>query len=211
MIRSRFSLNSFLLIVVIFSALFLFVTVILYDMSDRSITNAQYEIEDTGLYVQYTTFKPSGIYAGDDYYSGLLAEGYFGYDWGAAVCGDTLYCNEYHMTRLGFMTSDLVRIDLTTFTKETVLENTMLRGRCADGSLLCFEGVVMPNWFPETDPLYRLYAAADPELRMEEGSAVVCLLDPATGETVYEVRDDRALTDERENYYLKHTAEEVAG
>lgn len=200
--KTTFTLNSFMLIIVLFSTLFLFVTVDLYNMSDRSISNSSYPIGDTGYYVQYTTLRPSGIYAGESIFSGLVLEGYYGYDWGAAVCDSVLYCNEYHTTDLGFMTCDLVRIDLDTFAKKTVIGNAMLRGRCADGSLLCYEGVVIPDWFPETNPLYRLYAASDPELRMEEGSAIVCVLDPDSGAMLFRERDDAALTDEREASYL---------
>ena len=200
--KTRFTLNSFIFIIMLFSALYLFITVDLYDMSDRSVTRANYPIGDTGYYVRYSSRDESGISLGDDLYSPVILGGYFGYDWGAAICGDWLYCNEYKNTRLGFTSSDLVRIRLSDMTKEVIAENAMLRGRCSDGSLLCYEGVVTANWFPQTNPLYSLYAASDGRLGSGEG-AFVHVLDPSGEKDLELGYDPGALSDEREAYYLE--------
>ncbi len=209
--RSRFQMNDFLLVLILAAALYLFITVGLTKMADRWIYNETYELEDTGLYIRYTKLMKSGIFDGERTDSKLLLEGDFGHDWGAALEGDILYCNEYHETTMGFMTSDLVRIDLKTFTKEVLLTDTMLRGRCTSGELVCYEGVLMPNWFVDTNPLAKFYSLPSHKPGYEGSSAMVRLIDPQTGETLYQKFDESALTDAGAARYLNASAKEIMG
>ena len=64
---------------------------------------------------------------------------------------------------------------------------------------------------PDTNPLCQLYAMTDGDLHPEGKGATVLFLDPDTGEAVYSVWDDEALTDSFEDRYLSRTLEEVMG
>ena len=210
--RTKFSMNAFLLIILLASGLYLFVSVVVYDMAAMNFRNDSYQLEDTGYYVRYITQRTddrSGIYDGDHEWSKKLISGNFGYDWGAAVADDVLYCNEYHTTRMGFLTCDVVKIDLNTFEKEVLYKDTMMKGRCKSGELVCMGEIVGANWFPASNPLYKLYISSNDEMQAENDSAVVRIIDPASGKTVWEKRDDRALTSEREEYYLSSELSEV--
>ena len=109
------------------------------------------------------------------------------------------------------MTSDLVRIDLDTLEKETVSKNTLLRGKCASGELVCFEGYVDMTWFPETNSLRQLMREADRDVQPEPQGTIVVFLDPDTGAEEYRVTDPEALTDESAEKYLSTALEEVKG
>ena len=205
-------MNAFLLVVLLASALYLFITVVLYDMATLNFRNERYQIEGTDYFVRYFVQKNddrSGIYDGEYEWSNKLIAGSFGYDWGAAIAGDEYYCNEYHTTRLGFLTCDVVKINLNTFEKEIIYKNTMLKGRCKSGELVCMGETVGANWFPKTNSFYKLYALSLNELHAESESAIVRIIDPESGKTVWEKRDDLALTSEREEFYLSSELSEV--
>ncbi len=208
---TKFSMNAFLLVVIIISAIFLFFTVKVVDLSDRSAYNDYYPIEGTDLFVLYSSLVPSGIYEGDRVTGTLCAEGNFGYDWGAALEDDSLYLNEYTDTDLGVMLCRVVRVDTNTFEKQVLWKDSVLRGRCASGELVCLRGSFMPTSFPKTNSLCRLYAASAPAIDPQSDSAEVLFLDPATGDVLYRVRDDEALTDGFEERYLDRTLQEVMG
>lgn len=210
--QPKFSMNAFLLIVILASALYLFVSTSIYDMARPFSQNDVYEIEGTEYVVKYRmqrTTDESGIYEGPESWSKLLVPGSFGYDWGAAAVGDFLYCNEYHKTKLGFMTSDLVKIDLNTLEKTVLYTDTMMIGRCASGELVCMGEMVPANWLPKTNELYRLYAASKPKMRTESDGAMVRFYDPEKDTLALELWDDAALTDAREEYYLSAELSEV--
>ncbi len=207
-------MNAFLFILLLASALYFFVSVTVYDMAALGFRNDWHPIEGTDLYIRdfvKKTKDESGIYDGDQEWSAKLVPGDFGYDWGAHAEGDTLYINEYHSTRFGFLLCDLVRIDLKTYEKETVYRNTMMTGLSRSGELVCMGETVGANWFPGTNPLYRLYSMTAGGLMQDEGSAVVRMIDPVSGKTVFEKRDENALSAERQEYYLASTLEEVMG
>ncbi len=208
---TRFTVNALLLVAAVFSAILLYFSVRVVDVSYHEAINAYYPIEGTELGVRYSNLKPDGIYRGGQSSDDLVLAGTFGSDWGAAAVGDRLYVNEYTFTDLGVMLCRLDLVDLTTGEKQVLLRDTILRGRCASGELVCLSGYLMPSDFPATNPLCRLYAMSSPSIRPEGNSALVLFLDPATGETVWSVRDDEALTDVFESRYLDRTLKEVAG
>ena len=109
---------------------------------------------------------------------------------------------------MGVMHSDLVCVDLATKQKETLFTDAILRGRCASGELVCVRGVFLPANKPESNILCSFYALTAPA--MNDGAEVL-FLDPATGEIVYRVKDDGAMTDAFEARYLLRTLEEVRG
>ena len=60
----KFSFNAFLLVVLIFTALTLFITVIISHMADRTPVNDFYPIDGTEYMVHYSNLEPDGIYSG---------------------------------------------------------------------------------------------------------------------------------------------------
>jgi len=208
---TKFTTNALVLVVAIFSAILFLFSIKVVDLSDRTAVNDYYPIEGTDLAVRYSSLSPNGLYQGGQTTGTLVLEGTFGHDWGAAVEGNSLYLNEYTSTDVGVMLCQLVRLDLTTHEKELLRRDTILRGRCASGELVCLGGYLIPVDFPATNSLCRLYAMSSPEIRPEEAGAVVLYLSPDTGEVLWSVRDDRAQEDDFESRYLQRTLQEVMG
>ena len=208
---TKFTMNAFLLVVIILSAVFFFFTVKVVALSDHSAINDFYPVEGTGLAVRYSSLVPNGIYEGDKANGILRLEGDFGYDWGIALQGNSLFVNEYSTTSLGIMLCNVVKVDTSSFEKQLLWRNAILRGRCASGELVCVRGCMMPVNFPQTNSLCRLYALSDPQLDPAGGSAEVLFLDPETGAVLYRVSDADALTGDFEALYLARTLREVMG
>ncbi|MBR1758547.1 MAG: hypothetical protein IJ744_07470 [Lachnospiraceae bacterium] len=205
----KFTFNAFIFIVILFSALYFFANVSLFNLLVPPAINDTHEIENSDYVVRYNTIIPSGIYDGSDSWSHLMIEGEFGYNWGMVAKEDALYCNEYHTTTFAYMTTDLVRIDLKTFEKTIVRKDAMLVGETTSGELIYLDGCVMANWFPATNPLYRLYGAANRSLLKGENGAMVCFYNTGDANVVYQVEDLNALTDARQAYYRSHSLAEV--
>ena len=206
--KSKFSVNALLLLVIIFSAIIFFVTIKLVDLAYHPARNDYYHIEGTDCSVRYSSLLPDGIYTGDQITGTLRVEGRFGYDWGAAAAGDRLYINEYVSTDLGLMLCNLVRVDLETWEKETLLRDTVLQGTCASGELVCVGKSVMPAGHPGTNALARLYAMSEGTDPSADG-ALILYLDPESGEIVWSVADTEGVTEDFEAKYLARTLEEV--
>ena len=202
----KLSVNALLLILLIFGGFTFFITLFIVRMADRSGVNTFNPVEGTDYAIRYSSLEPNGLYQGNEVVNSLVVKGNFGFDWGAALEGERLYLNEYNTSNVGVMHSDLVRVDLTTKRKETLLTDAILRGKCASGELVCVRGVLLPANEPESNILCKFYALAAPGLR---GGAEVLFLDPTTGEIVYSVRDDGAMTEAFEARYLQRTLEEV--
>ncbi len=207
--NTKFTMNSLIIVVIIFTAIGLFFTIKLVNMADRLPINEYYPIEDTDLAIKYSSLDPNGIYRGSENTGELVIEGTFGYDWGSYLEGDKLYVNEYTSTDLGFLLCDLVRIDINTLEKETLLKDAILRGRCASGELVCLSGFIMPSSFPETNSILKLYGMSSREIASNSKSAIVNYIDPADGRILYSVRDDEANTDSFDEKYLNTSLEEV--
>ncbi len=208
---TKFTMNALLLVAIIFAAISFFFTVKLGRLADHSALNEYYPIEGTDLGVRYSSQQPSGIYRGGKNSRELLAEGTFGYDWGAAAEDGVLWLNEYSGTDLGLMHCRLVRIDTADFRKEPLSEDTVLRGRCASGELVCLRGYLLPANEPARNPLCLLYCLADGKLRPDGSGAEVIWLDPRTGEVLHSLRDPEALTEVFEEKYLRRSLSEVRG
>ncbi len=200
--RPKFSLNVLIFIIMLFSAAFLFVSVYLYDFADRSAVNEIYPLGDTGLYIRYATHIDSGLYDGDETWAQCLSRGMYGYNQGAWTDGDTLYVNEYHTTKYGFMTCDLMKIDLHTFEKKMIEKDTILLGESAGKKLLLAKGTGMPNWFSGTNCLYPLYMLASENTETLKKGPEVIYFDPATEMKTSEGCDKDIFLDERQAYYL---------
>ncbi len=208
---AKFSMNALVLILIIFTAIGFFFTVKLGKLADHSAINEYYPIEGTELGVRYASELPSGIYRGSQYSRELLAEGTFGYDWGAAAAGDALWINEYENTALGLMHCRLVRLDMEDFHRELALEDTVLRGKCASGELVCLRGCLMSVNNPGENPLCALYCLGAGDIRPDGSRAEVLWLDPDSGEILYRLRDPEAATEVFEERYLLRTLAEVRG
>ena len=202
----KLSVNALLLILLIFGGFTFFITLFIVRMADRSGVNTFNPVEGTDYAIRYSSLEPNGLYQGNEVVNSLVVKGNFGFDWGAALEGERLYLNEYKTSNMGVMHSNLVRVDLTTKQKETLLTDAILRGKCASGELVCVRGVLLPANEPESNILCKFYALTAPGLR---GGAEVLFLNPATGEIVYSVRDDEAMSNAFEARYLQRTLEEV--
>ena len=205
----KFSLNAFILVVILFSALTFFVTVKLTGMADRTPVNQFTPIEGTELSIRYSSLEENGIYSGSENVNTLLLAGNFGTDWGAAAVDAQLYLNEYRTTDLGVMLCDVVRVDTESFEKTVLLRNAILRGRCASGELVCVNGALLPANLPEQNALCRLYCCTDAGISPSAEQAAVLYLDPATGAVLGTVPDPNAMGDGFEARYLDRTRGEV--
>ncbi len=205
----KFSITVLLIVVIIISAIGLFVTVQLTEMAGYSFVNDTYPIEDTDVYVKYSPKLQNGIYDGPYSDSRLLIKGDFGYDWGAAANGDTLYINEYRTSKFGLMFCDLVKVDLVAMEKEVLFKNTVLRGRCASGELVCLSACMLPSNYPKSNSLCRLYGMTSEELNPEEDTTLVLYIDPVTSKVVYSVKSEEVLTDSFDELYISRTLGEV--
>lgn len=201
-------MNAFLLIVIIFSAIFFAFTIFLSGIADRSAINDFYKIPGTGFGIFYSNRKPNGIYEGNDVSGKLRLEGTFGHDWGIVLVGDRLYINEYSYTDMRSMLTRLVRIDLTTFEKDILSENALLRGRCSSGELVCLGNFLMPSNAPGTNPMCTLYSMSVPGMDPDHNGSVVMFIDPASGELLHRTDDPDAL-DDFEEKYLDRTLDEI--
>lgn len=208
---SRFTSHSFVLVFTIIAAIFLFFAVKLVDLADHGAVNDYYPIEGTEYAIRYSSLKTSGIYRGDKNTGTMMLEGLYGFDWGCVAEGDWLYLNEYSRSDLGFLFCRVVRVDMRSFTKEVLMENAILRGRCASGELVCLKDCLMPSTFPETNVLCALYAVSDSAIHPGDNGADVVFLDAQSAEILFTVRDDQALSDGFDARYLARTLEEVKG
>ena len=204
--RAKFSMNAFLLVVLIIAGIYFFFTVKLVDMADHRAVNDFYPVEGTDFSVRYSSRKPNGVYQGDRVNGVLRLAGDFGYDWGCAAADGALYLNEYRSTDLGLMLCDLVRVDTATFEKTLLAADTVLRGQCASGERVCLAGTMLSSDLPETNRLCRLYAMTG-----GGGECLVLFLDPASGQVVYSVREPEPLRADLEGKYLSRTLGEVMG
>ena len=164
--QAKFTMNALLVITIIFSAIGLFFTVRLYNMAGvLYITNDNYPIEGTDLFIHYGSRETDGLYQGTQASNELKVPGTFGVEWGLAATDDRLYLNEYFTTDVGLLLCDFVQIDRRTYEETTIAENTILRGRCASGELVCIGGCMLPVNAPEDNSLCKLYAMSSGQLR----------------------------------------------
>ena len=207
---SKFSVTALMIVVAVFSALTFIFTVKIVNLNNPFPVNEFYEIEGTKYGVRYSTLEPNGIYKGIKSACTLVLEGSYGSDWGLYREGDTLYVNEYVSSDMGLLFCKVVKIDLNTFEKETLLQDALLRGTCASGELVCVSGITLDSNMPAENSLCKLYAMSSNEMRPEGKSAVIYYIDPKTGEVLASFRDDEAMSDDFEARYLERTYAEVA-
>ena len=209
MSNAKFSMNALMIIVIIFSAIGLFFTVKMVNMSNRFPVNEFYAIEDTDLAVKYSSLEPNGIYRGNENNNTLVLEGSFGYEWGAIKSGDHLFLNEYRLSDLGVLFCDLVEVDLNSMEKTVLMEDTILRGQCRSGELVCIKGFIMPTDFPETNSLLKLYDAASDDISVHSNSHDIAYINTKNNETVYTAFDSDINKGDFEARWIDKTLEEV--
>lgn len=207
--NAKFNLNAFVLVVILFSSIIFFFTVNLTDLASHSAVNEYHPIEGTDAAVCYRSLEPSGIYVGDRSTGVLKLEGEFGFDWGLAREGNSIYTNEYSRTSLGLILCQVVRIDLSSFEKTVLLPNSVLRGRCASGELVCVNGAMLSACFPRSNSLCRLFSMSAPALNPVSGEAEVVYLDPADGHELCRLPEN-AYNVKFEELYLQRSLREVA-
>ena len=201
--KPKFTFNAFLLVVVIFSALYFFVTIGVTNVADRTAVNGFFPIEGTEYSVFYSSLEPDGIYSGTANDHKLVLEGTFGNDWGAFLEGDELYINEFRFTDLGFVRSSIVKVNVKTLEKETVFKNALLRGRCLSGEPVCSLDFSLPSNFPASNSL----CSFDNLLTGGGRASKTAFLDPESGEIVFTV--ENAIERKFNDLYLNRTLEEV--
>ena len=206
--QPRFTLNSLVIVVSIFTAITFFITLTVVNLADWSAVNDYFPIEGTDLGILYSDEKPSGIYRGYANSGDLMLEGEFSHDWGIVRHDDRLFLNEYRATDLGFMTSRLVRVDLDTFEEEVMIEDAALRGACRSGELVCIRTAMPPSNFPGTNAFCQLYGMTSGMLPIEEATSVI-FVDPESGEVVLTLAGDDAEAGDFEARYLDRTLEEM--
>ena len=165
MSNAKFTMNSLVIIAIIFSAILFFFTIAMVDMANPYAQNEFYPIEGTDeLAIKHSSIEPNGIYRGGENTAVLVLEGTYGKDWGTTLAGEKLYLNEYDMTTVGMIIPEIVRVDINTLEKEILYKDAMIRGRCASGEMVCLEGYVMPSNFPETNSLLKFYSMSEKDL-----------------------------------------------
>lgn len=206
--NEKLTFNGLIMALIIFSALAFFVSVKMTGMADRTAINVYSKIDGTeDLAIRYSNLEPDGIYKGSENNNELLVEGTFGYDWGCVVEGDYLYVNEYRTSDLGVLISKLVKINLKTLEKQTLYNNTVLRGKCASGELVATSDYLLPANKPETNrfcKLYNLTAASSSSER-----EMVLYINPENGEIVFSTPQSPGIKESFEERYLERTLEEV--
>ena len=207
--ESKPSMNAFMLMVLIFSAILLFATMFVSSLYDRTSVNDYYQIEGTDLAIVYSNRKENGIYEGPQQTCVLRLEGSFGHDWGIALAEPYLYVNESSYTAMGLMRCDVVRIDLETFEKDVLFRDAVLRGRCRSGELVCVTDFLMPSNFPETNSMCDLYAMTEGGAQPGGGGSEVLFLDPATSEVIGGVPFADETDEQFDETYLEPSLEEV--
>lgn len=206
--NNKMSFNMILIIVACFSTIAFFFTVKLVNLADRFPVNSFNRIEGTNFAIKYSSLEPDGLYEGDENTCVLRVEGTFGYDWGSAVEGDYLYTNEYVTTTLGLVTPQLVRINLKDFSKEVLYKDTLLRGRCASGELVCQSNFIMPSNYPKTNSFCKLYAMSS-DIDDVDNRFDVIYINPASAQVEYTVENQFDLANKFDENFLEKTLEEV--
>ena len=206
----KLTLNGILVILIVFSAIYLFATITAFRVMDPSVLNETHPIEGTDYAIRYSTFEQSGIVRGTNSNTAeLVLEGNYSVDWGAAAEGDTLYVNAYRATSFGLTLCDVVQIDLAGLKESPLFPNAVLRGRCTSGELVVVSGVMLPANYPESNALCRLYAMGDADLHPDGKEAEILFFDPSSGEIVHRIPGTSAFSDDFEERYLNKTLEEV--
>jgi len=208
--KAKFTMNALMVIVFIFSALLMLMTVGVYDLGEHAFLITDHQpIEGTDLSIRYSTKEISGIYKGPRYDDELVIEGNFGYDKGTAYCEGNLYLNEYNYSDADLVFCDAVCIDTESLEKKVIMKNAMIRGRCASGELVCAGDCLLQVNCPGTNSLCRLYGMASPNIDPLSDSVTVIFIDPAAEEIVYRTTDDDAYSEDFEERWLSRTLEEV--
>jgi hypothetical protein len=211
----KLTLNGILVILIVFSAIYLFATITAFRVMDPSGTNDFTPIEDTGYAIRYSTLEPNGIVQGANPNSAvLIAEGNYGADWGAAVEDGRLYINKYRITSVGLMLCDVVKIDLdaeegSAASEESLFPGAILCGRCASGELVLIRGAMLPANAPAVNALCHFYAMSDPALETDGSHAEILFFDPATEQVVHSIKGAAASPRSVQTKYLDKTLEEV--
>ena len=205
--QTKFTFNSLIIVVIIFSAILLFFTVKMTNMADRTAVNSFNRIEGSEYAVKYSSLEKSGIYKGSENNNSLIVEGKFGFDWGAVLSDNELIINEYKTSDLGFVISDVEKIDLNAKKKEVVFENCLLRGVNKSGELVIVSNYYMPSNYPKTNPLVKLYEFCDFKPLNFEAESEINFVDSRTLKTVYKTK--ALITKDFDKRYIESTLEEI--
>ena len=207
--NAKFTMNSLVIIVIIFSAMLFFFTITMVDMVNPYGQNDYYPIEGTDLAVKHSRIDPNGLYKGPENTAVLVLEGTFGNDWGTTLAGDELYLNEYYMTTVGLIIPEVVKVNVDTLEKEVLFKDAMIRGRCVSGEMVCLESYIVPSNSPKTNSLLKFYTMSDSNLRPDGNTSDIIFIDPATGEEVFRLEDQPIIEKTFSQEYLERSLDEI--
>lgn len=205
MSRSKFNLNSLILVIIVLSVITFAVILSANKLSRWVHYRDDQQIEGTDLIIRYSGAEKSGIYRGDK----LMIEGKFGQEWDSVVVDGVLYGNEYSVTTFDMMKCNFVAVDLETFEKTLIAENASIRGICESGEIVYLTGFLPPTWYSDTNKLRTLCCMGDCAFTAEYEGAGINYYDVSKGETVYSLVDTEALASDRMTSYLERSLEEV--
>ena len=87
--NAKFTMNSLVIIAIIFSAILFFFTIAMVDMANPYAQNEFYPIEGTDeLAIKHSSIEPNGIYRGSENAAVLVLEGTYGKDSGTTLAGE---------------------------------------------------------------------------------------------------------------------------
>lgn len=205
----KFTTNSLMIIVIIFSALLLFFTVTMVEMVNPYGNNEYFRIEGTDLAVRHSGIDTNGLYKGPEGSDVLVVEGNFGNDWGTTLSGTDLYLNEYAITTLGLIIPEVVKVDTETLEKEVLYKDAMIRGKCASGEMIILSGYIMPTNSPEKNPLFRFYTMSAGNMDLKGNTATLLFVEPETGEVVFTLEDSAFMEKTFQKKYADRTLDEI--
>ena len=207
--NAKFSMNSVVLIVIIFSAIIFFITVFLVNATDPFAVNEFFKIEGTDLGIKHSNLDPDGIYRGMEGSAELVLEGNYGNDWGTTYENGSLYLNEYSFTTVGMIVPEVVKVNTESFEKELLYKNAIIRGRCKSGEMVILESYIIPSNSPKTNSLYKFYCHSSRKLEPDSEECSILFVDPKTGEVEYQIDDANILEKSFDMKYIERTLDEI--
>ena len=208
--NAKFTTNSLMIIVIIFSATLFFFTITMVEMVNPYGQNEYMKIEGTDLAVKHSSIDPNGLYRGPESTAQLVLEGNFGNDWGTTLSGTDLYLNEYAITSLGLIIPEVVKVDTETLEKEVLYKDAIIRGKCASGEMVLLTGYVMPTNYPKTNSLYKFYTMSS-DVDLDDTAVTVIFMEPETGEVVFSLEDKAYMEKTFQKKYEDRTLDEIRG
>ncbi|MCR4564166.1 MAG: hypothetical protein K5755_05985 [Clostridiales bacterium] len=206
--KNRISMNVIMVIVIFVSVVTFFITIKMTHTASMLFgVNTYNPIEDSEYFIKYSNIEPNGVYKGTETVNELVLEGDYGYGDGAAVDNGAIYTSEYELTSMGVKLCKVVKINLETREKTTVINDAELRGRCASGELVISEGAAAKSNNADTNLLCKLYAISG-KVNFDK-KPVISFYDTEKSQVVFTTEDKTVNEKLFKSVYLDRTLSEV--